>query len=128
MDAAGEALDSYRRSLMLERQLGLTSLYNQLHSESVNDAAIGRLREIQVEIDTAVADAYGWGDIRLEHDFYQTRQGVRFTVSESARRHVLKRLLELNHQRYADEPARRVSTGKGRRRKHSVEQMELVDA
>jgi predicted secreted protein len=56
-------------------------------------------------MDTAVAAAYGWHDLTLNHDFHETKQGLRFTISEAARREVLDRLLELNHQRYAEEVA-----------------------
>ena len=56
-------------------------------------------------MDRAVAAAYGWDDLALGHDFHQTAQGVRFTLSESARREVLGRLLELNHRRYEEEVA-----------------------
>jgi hypothetical protein len=35
----------------------------------------------------------------LDHDLHDTAQGVRFTISESARREVLDRLLALNHRR-----------------------------
>jgi len=54
-------------------------------------------------MDQAVAAAYGWDDLELAHDFHETPQGLRFTISEAARREVLSRLLELNHQRYAEE-------------------------
>jgi len=56
-------------------------------------------------MDQAVAAAYGWQDLDLGHGFHQTKQGDRFTISETARREVLDRLLELNHQRYAEEVA-----------------------
>ena len=49
--------------------------------------------------------AYGWQDLDLNHDFHETKQGIRYTISEVARREVLNRLLELNHQRYAEEVA-----------------------
>ena len=49
--------------------------------------------------------AYGWGDLDLGHGFHATAQGVRYTISEPARRQVLGRLLELNHARYAAEVA-----------------------
>lgn len=42
---------------------------------------------------------------RLNHGFHETKQGTRYTISETARREVLDRLLELNHQRYAEEVA-----------------------
>lgn len=39
------------------------------------------------------------------HGFHQTKQGIRFTISEAARREVLDRLLRLNHERYKEEVA-----------------------
>ena len=47
--------------------------------------------------------AYGWTDLDLGHGFHETKQGVRFTISEPARQEVLQRLLKLNHARYAEE-------------------------
>jgi len=47
--------------------------------------------------------AYGWTSLDLGHGFHETKQGIRFTISESARREVLARLLKLNHERYAEE-------------------------
>lgn len=49
----------------------------------------------------------GWQDIDLGHDFHETKQGLRYTISETARREVLDRLLLLNHERYAEEVAQR---------------------
>lgn len=56
-----------------------------------------------MEMDRSVASAYGWDDLDLGHDFHETAQGVRFTVSEAARREVLSRLLKLNHERWEEE-------------------------
>ena len=44
-----------------------------------------------------------WSDLDLGHGFHQTKQGIRYTISEVARREVLDRLLALNHERYAQE-------------------------
>lgn len=54
-------------------------------------------------MDNAVAAAYGWSDLTLGHGFHETKQGLRYTISEAARREVLDRLLRLNHERYAEE-------------------------
>ncbi len=72
-------------------------------------------------MDEAVADAYGWGDLDLGHGFHETKQGVRFTISEEARREVLDRLLLLNHERYAEEVEqglhdKKKPKGKGKKR------------
>ena len=72
-------------------------------NEMVDD--IQTLRSLHIEMDQAVAIAYGWQDRDLGHGFHKTKQGDRFTISETARREVLDRLLELNHQRYAEEVA-----------------------
>jgi hypothetical protein len=56
-------------------------------------------------MDEAVAQAYGWDDLALGHGFHETKQGLRYTISEEARREVLGRLLQLNHERYAEEVA-----------------------
>jgi hypothetical protein len=61
------------------------------------------LRIMHVEMDRAVACAYGWTELSLGHDFHETEQGLRYSMSETARRTVLDLLLSLNHQLYAEE-------------------------
>jgi hypothetical protein len=90
---------------MSSRGEGLTQTYNRFHNPAETTADIARLRELHVEMDHAVAAAYGWRDLDLGHGFHETRQGLRFTISEPARREVLGRLLRLNHERYAEEVA-----------------------
>jgi hypothetical protein len=101
--ACGRALDQHRQALMLDRQEGLTKTYNRVHDPDERAGDVVELRRLHVELDYAVAAAYGWGDLELAHDFWPTRQGTRFTVGEPARTEVLDRLLELNHERYAEE-------------------------
>ena len=88
---------------MLARQEGLTKTYNRFHNPDETSADIQKLRQLHVEMDNAVAAAYGWTDLDLGHGFHQTKQGLRYTISEPARREVLARLLKLNHERYAEE-------------------------
>ena len=102
----GAALHEHRSALMLDRQEGLTKTYNQVHDPDQHSDDIVRLRQIHVDLDHAVQQAYGWDDLDLGHDFHETRFGVRFTFEPVARQEVLDRLLELNHERYADEVAR----------------------
>ena len=71
---------------MLARQEGLTATYNRFHNPDERAADIVRLRELHVEMDRAVAAAYGWDDLDLGHGFHETAQGVRFTIDEAARR------------------------------------------
>lgn len=105
LNTIGETYYTHRQAVMRDRQEGLTKTYNRFHdpNETAND--IQKLRELHIEMDREVANAYGWQDLDLGHDFHTTKQGIRFTISETARREVLDRLLELNHQRYAEEVA-----------------------
>ena len=99
----GGQLNAHRSALMLDRQEGLTKTYNRVHNPDEHADDIVRLREIHVELDHAVRDAYGWSDLDLGHGFHETKFGTRFTFAPSPRQEVLDRLLELNHERYAQE-------------------------
>ena len=99
----GGQLHTHRSALMLNRQEGLTTTYNRVHDPDEHADDIVRLREIHVELDYAVRDAYGWDDLDLGHDFHETKFGIRYTFAPVPRQEVLDRLLELNHQRYGEE-------------------------
>jgi hypothetical protein len=121
LDRIGEELYKARRSVMMKRKLGLTKLYNLVHNPAETGEDVRRLREIHTEVDNAVAEAYGWTDLALGHGFHETRQGLRFTIDPTVQVEVLDRLLELNHQRYAEEAAKGLHDKKGKgRRKRSV--------
>lgn len=107
VSAAGEHLDTHRSALMVERDLGLTSVYNRVHDPDDRlDTDIRKLRDLHVELDLAVRDAYGWSDLDLGHGFHEVRgQGIRFTFSPETADKVLDRLLELNKTRYQAEVA-----------------------
>lgn len=138
LETIGEAYHEHRRKLMLGMQLGLTKTYNLFHSNAVTKLIINekdkqvaslqkhlektddtisfdeaikgilKLRELHIQMDEAVLDAYGWNDIALKYDFYEVdylpeNDRVRFTIHPDARKEVLKRLLELNHKVYEEE-------------------------
>jgi hypothetical protein len=100
----GRTLDVERREIMLRQKLGLTDLYNLVNdpdTADATDADVARMREIHTELDHAVMDAYGWGDVELDHGFHIYRQMTRWTVSPAARVEILDRLLEENLRRAA---------------------------
>ncbi|WP_063843034.1 Eco57I restriction-modification methylase domain-containing protein [Sphaerimonospora mesophila] len=108
MRELGERLDTYRRSVMLARQAGLTSTYNLVNDPSCQDDDIVELRSIHRKIDEAVCRAYGWDDLldRLDHGHHLVAgRETRYTVGPFAQREFVDRLLELNHARYAEEVA-----------------------
>ena len=121
LSAIGNKLDQVRRETMTRRGLGMTSIYNLVNDPHVTDSSdseVARLRAIQVELDEAVMQAYGWADIPLDYGFHSYRQMVRWTVSPAARVEILDRLLEENHRRAAEEVAQTTNAkGQGRRSK-----------
>ncbi|PZS40815.1 MAG: hypothetical protein DLM62_00835, partial [Pseudonocardiales bacterium] len=129
LDRAGKELHSFRRSVMLGRPLGLglTKLYNLVHDPAVTDEEIQRLREIHTEIDQATAEAYSWHDLDLGHGFHSTRQGRRFTIASDVQVEVLDRLLQLNHERYAEEVRQGLHTKKKPKRTSNNAQRPRID-
>lgn len=145
LETIGESYHEHRRKLMLGMQLGLTKTYNLFHSNAITsievnekdkqvaalqkhlektpdtisftDAIQGilKLRELHVQMDEAVLEAYGWAAdsadgpaIQLRHDFYEVdylpeNDRIRFTIHPDARKEVLKRLLALNHKIHEEE-------------------------
>lgn len=124
----GERYHEHRKQLMMTLWLGLTKVYNLFHDPELSveivagvsgkDEDIARegfdglleLRRLHVEMDNAVRDAYGWQDLDLGHDFHEVEtlpenDRTRYTISPTARKEVLKRLLALNHERAAEEAA-----------------------
>jgi DNA-binding GntR family transcriptional regulator len=97
---------------MLERNEGLTKTYNRVHNPAERASDIAELRAIHVEIDHAVAEAYGWTDLVLDHDFYETSQNIRYTLGSVVRQRILDRLLQLNFDRYAEEVANGLHTNR----------------
>jgi methylase of polypeptide subunit release factors len=122
--AIGERYHEHRKSLMLLLWLGLTDIYNLFHARDLSVVRVAKvskkpeveaergcqgiieLRRLHVELDLAIRDAYGWQDLDLAHDFVEVEtlaenDRVRYTISPAARKELLERLLQLNHQRAA---------------------------
>lgn len=109
LNGIAERYYTHRQSVMQIRQEGLTKTYNRFHNPQESGSDILELRRLHVEMDQAVAAAYGWSDLDLSHGFHETKQGLRYTISETARREVLDSLLALNHQRHAKEEAEKIT-------------------
>ncbi len=122
----GERYYEHRQGMMRDRQLGLTQTYNHFHNSAEMPTDITELRHLHAEIDKAVAAAYGWQDLDLSHGFYETKQGIRFTISDAARREVLDRLLDLNHQRHAKEQAAALPAKRSKKPKDSDNSLQIT--
>ncbi|APU16141.1 Eco57I restriction-modification methylase domain-containing protein [Actinoalloteichus fjordicus] len=118
----GDRLDTFRREVMLGRQLGLTKLYNQVFSADYVDDDLTELRRIHRAIDEATVRAYGWDDLldQLDHGFHPAGKDTRYTIGPAAQREILDRLLELNHERYAQEVAEGLHDKKSAKQKQTA--------
>ena len=115
LETIGRTLDTERREIMLRRNLGLTKLYNLVNDpglETGTDPDVDRMRAIHVDLDAAVAAAYGWEDLDLTHGFHTYRKMTRWTVPPATRVEILDRLLEENNRRAAAEAAAAAASGR----------------
>ena len=120
LERVGRMLDAERREIMLRCELGLTKLYNLVNDpglETGADLDVDRMRAIHVDLDAAVAAAYGWDDLDLTHGFHSYRKVTRWTVPPATRVEILDRLLKENHRRAAAEALTQSSSPAKRGRK-----------
>lgn len=132
LSLVGHSYYSFRQKVMTENKEGLTKIYNRFHDANASSHNLVELRRLHFEMNLAVVAAYGWQDIDLGQGFQDTKQGIRYTISDAARREVLDRLLALNHQRHSEEVAEKAtlpvsaSTKRGRKSKGTDNQI-LMD-
>jgi hypothetical protein len=105
---AGREYFETRTRIMVQRDEGLTEIYNRFHDSSETSEDILELRRLHVLLDKLVMEAYGFNNVDLSHDFYDVPylpgdDKIRFTISEEARLDVLHRLAELNRNRHQEE-------------------------
>ena len=110
LNTVGVEYLNLRKKLMnrSENLGGLTKVYNSLHNKNEQSTQFVEFRNLQKEIDVAVLNSYGWGDVNLNHGFYEMHylpenDRTRFTIAEPARIEVLQRLADLNRQRFKEE-------------------------
>lgn len=98
-----------RAAWKIRNSLGLTSLYNQINSPTCDDSDVLQIRNIHVEIDRQILLEYGWVDISVDHSIQEVEisgiRRTRFTLSSGVRAEILRRLLDLNHQRFGQSQA-----------------------
>ena len=117
LEDAGAAYYEFRSQLMLQNSEGLTKTYNRFHDPTETSDGIAHLRRLHDELDRAVLDGYGWGDLTTTCEFIleydeapvdsaagsRRRPPWRYRWSNDVRDELLSRLLELNRERAATE-------------------------
>ena len=107
LETVGDAYHAFRAKLMVERNVGLTEIYNSFHARGDNAPDIARLRALHAEMDAAVLCAYEWDDladhaaaefIEQDGDGSKTPK-TRLDWPAEFKDEVLARLLALNAER-----------------------------
>jgi hypothetical protein len=109
VERIGQIYFDTRKELMLRGQAGLTTIYNRFHDQKETASDMRELRRLHVAMDEAVALAYGWDDIKLDHGFRETPNGLAFTICEASRTELMRRLIEMNHYWYKEEGSRNLA-------------------
>jgi hypothetical protein len=128
LEEIGEAYDTARVHAMSLLNIGLTQIAALFNDSECEHPEITLLRNLHRQIDEAVAIAYGWRELNLDHGFHSVpylpeNDRVRYTISEPARLEVLRRLSRLNRERHAEEqreaatPRMTAKVGAGRKPK-----------
>ncbi|NRB39202.1 MAG: N-6 DNA methylase [Pseudomonadales bacterium] len=101
LEDIGKQLYETRAKYMVDTHQGLTQTYNALRNPECEDERILELRRRHEEMDRAVADAYGWADIKVPP--YCPVNGEEEAAVEAFNDEVIDRLYVLNAERAAEE-------------------------
>jgi hypothetical protein len=113
LEVAGQNYYAFRAELLIQRNEGLTKIYNRFHARGENGADIANLRALHAEMDAAMLRAYGWNDLAgraapqfadQDADDGKTPK-TRLDWPAEFKDEVLARLLALNTERAAAERA-----------------------
>jgi len=113
----GESYFDCRAQILQQRNVGLTSLYNDFNDPDCDAPEMMRLRNLHDEMDRRVLDAYGWTHLMPKCEFFPIfddedaeeesgrlrKRKYRYRWSDDIHDEVLALLLDLNHQRALEE-------------------------
>ena len=90
-----------------ENDCGLTDVLNAVHTPTNSNTAVVELRNLLATVDAQVAATYGWTDIDITYDFREFAGGSvndpwRWALSEEVTAELMRRLTELNRQRFEE--------------------------
>lgn len=104
----GADYNNWREEALRQNSISMTEIYNRMHKEEDRSTAASEMRDFQVALDLAVMSVHDWSDLDLEHGFHEVpylpeNDRIRFTMSETARSEVIRRLSDLNRQHDDDQ-------------------------
>jgi hypothetical protein len=106
-ESAAAAFNKLAVQFSSENQCGLTDVMNALHAPTNADTTVVELRRLLATVDAQVVAAYDWTDIDITYDFREFAGGSvndpwRWALSEETTVELMRRLSELNRQRFEE--------------------------
>lgn len=99
------------RSIFMNRHgIGLTDFYNLFHTPDEQNPDIIRIRRIHASIDKELCRRYSILD-PIEHQFVETKIGIRYLPSIQLNSKILSRLKELNSQYFQEDFSKGLHSG-----------------
>ena len=107
---AGKEYYEERSKFLEHRGIGLTDFYNLFHDPDEQDPDIVRIRNIHAAIDRQLCKKYSI-EGPIEHQFVETKIGIRYLPSGHCKSVILSRLKELNSQYFLEESSQGLHSG-----------------
>ncbi|MCE1204466.1 MAG: hypothetical protein LWW79_07650 [Holophagaceae bacterium] len=102
LSSHGEKYYKARSKFMEEQKIGLTDFYNIFHNKNENGSDISEIRKIQTDIDYELCNLYSI-NIDLNHNFVNTKIGIRYLPEGGTQKLIFSKLAELNQQIFKTE-------------------------
>lgn len=106
-ESAAAAFNKLAIQYSSENECGLTDVMNAVHTPTNAHTIVVELRDLLAAVDVHVVAAYGWADIEITYDFRSFAGGSvndpwRWAPSEEVTAVLMRRLTELNRQRFIE--------------------------
>ena len=93
----GRSFYAQRQSVMLNRAIGFTKLYNLIHDPACKDEDVTSLREAVIGLDECILELYGLSAISCHREFEADGRGRRrFVIPQCSRDEIVRQLTNLN--------------------------------
>lgn len=96
LDELAKELHDIRDLLKVKKGLGLTKIYNRYNDPLCKEIDILQLRDLHQQIDYKIGEIWGLNKETMQLDFEKSKNGMRYTFSESNRLHIINILVNEN--------------------------------
>lgn len=102
LDKLGKELDEMQRALAIQRDIGLTKLYNLVNSDVCDDRDVKELRAVHEKIDREVIKAFGFSLTLGKYEVAEFKGLSQWGPPEGQRIEILQLLLAENQRQHSE--------------------------